>query len=533
MGALGALLAALSPGLLGVVFASPASAQAGPVVVIEGKGFGHGVGMAQDGAYAMAASGASAAAILNHFYPGTAIAKRSATIRVGVHESPGPVVVVLPGGGEVRDAPSGAQSSGFPVTVSPGGSVELAFDGSKYRATPLAGASITRTPAAPATPAATTPPTPSSTVPPTTATTNLLDPLLQTLLPTTVPPTTVPSQGPGSGTVVPASQKDALSGRGLFALPRGDSLVALPGSGRSYRGMVQAEGAGRGLNMVNSVDVEQYVRGMGEMPASWPAAALQAQAITARTFAVRAAAAGKTLCDHQQCQVYIGAGNEHPATSAAATATRGQVLTYKGALAEAVYSASAGGISATAEEGFGPGSPEIPYLKPVQYSVDDPQLWAMTLPLPEAGARFGYRGEVTDIRVLRVGPSGRPLEIGFDGSNGPMVVDGHRFWAELQLRSTLFTLRTEATPPVVEGEPLATRLPGDEAPFPVGDDPVIAAAEPGPLPVETALGRAPWIGLAVLLLAAWATLANRVTGPRPVPVAGAEEPPAGDEDAET
>ena len=93
--------------------------------------------------------------------------------------------------------------------------------------------------------------------------------------------------------------------------------------------------------MTNVVDVEQYLRGMGEVPASWPAAALQAQAIAARTFAVRAAAGGKTLCDDQRCQVYIGANNEHPATSAAATATRGQVLTYQGALAEAVYSARA------------------------------------------------------------------------------------------------------------------------------------------------------------------------------------------------
>jgi len=501
----------------------PAAAQAGPVVVIEGKGFGHGVGMAQDGAYAMAASGASAPAILSHFYPGTVIARRAATIRVGVHESPGPVVVVLPGGGEVRDSSSGAQSPGFPVMVSPGGSVELAFDGAKYRATPLAGAAITRvaTPAAPPAVPATTAPT--TTVPPTTVTTGLLDPLLQALVPTTVPPTTVPAQGPGSGTVVPAAQKDAASGRGLFAMPRGDSLVALPGPGRSYRGTVQAEGAGRGLNMVNAIDVEQYVRGMGEMPASWPAAALQAQAIAARTFAVRAASAGKTLCADQRCQVYIGAGNEHPATSAAATATRGQVLTYQGALAEAVYSASAGGISATPEEGFGPGSPEISYLKPVTYSVNDPQLWAMTLPLREAGARFGYRGEVTNIKVARTGPSGRPLEIGFEGSNGPMVIDGHRFWAELQLRSTLFTLRTEASaPPVVEGEPLATRL-SDETPLP-GDDPVIAAAQPVRSPVEASLGRAPWIGLAVLMLAAWATMANRITGPRPVPVAAAAEP---------
>ena len=211
LGVLAALLTAVSP-VVGALAPAGALAQNAPVVVIEGKGFGHGVGMAQDGAYAMAASGKSAAAILSHFYPGTAIAKRSSTVRVGVYESPGPVVVVLPGGGEVRDAPAGPQSPGFPVTVSPGGSVQLSFDGSTYRATPLAGAAITRvgTPAAPAAPAAPTP----TTVPATTTTTGLLDPLLNALVPPALltpatPTTAVPA------TVVPAAQKDAAAGRGL------------------------------------------------------------------------------------------------------------------------------------------------------------------------------------------------------------------------------------------------------------------------------------------------------------------------------
>src|SRR5215211_7135315 len=133
--ALGAVAA-----LLVLVPASPAGARAvpAPMLVIEGRGFGHGVGMPQDGAYAMAVRGASASAILSHFYPGTTIGRRAATVRVAVYESPGPMTVVLPGGGEIRDAPSGAQSPGFPVTVNPGGSVQLSFDGSKYKAAPLA-----------------------------------------------------------------------------------------------------------------------------------------------------------------------------------------------------------------------------------------------------------------------------------------------------------------------------------------------------------------------------------------------------------
>ncbi|HEV2759211.1 MAG TPA: SpoIID/LytB domain-containing protein [Acidimicrobiales bacterium] len=511
LGAFAAVVASLA-GLTAV----PALAEPGPVLVIEGKGFGHGVGMAQDGAFSMASGGASAAAILSHFYPGTAIARRTATVRVGVHESSGPVVVMLAAGGEVRDAPSGAQSPGFPVTVSPGGSVALAFEGGKYKATPVSGAAINRV--APPVTAAPAPPPAATAAPPTTApatppTTGLLDPLLQALAPTTVPPTTAaPAAGAAAANTVPASQKDAFSGRALWVVPKGDSTVSLPAIGRSYRGTIAAGAAGAGLSLTNEVDVEQYLRGMGEMPASWPAAALQAQAIAARTFAIRAAASGKALCADQRCQVYIGAGNEHPATSAAATATRGQVLTYEGALAEAVYSASGGGISATPEEGFGPGSPGIPYLKPVTYPVGDPQLWAMTLPVQQVGARFGYRGDVTAIRVARVGPSGRPLEISFEGSNGQMTVDGHRFWAELQLRSTLFSLRIEGPAPVTEGEPLATSVGDGPATSPAQDLPVASAI--GPRLAAESLGRAPWVGLAVLLMAAWGTAANRMSARR-------------------
>src|SRR5215207_5188678 len=95
LGALAALTAVLSPLVAGAVPAR-AAGQGEAVLVIEGKGFGHGVGMAQDGAYAMASRGSSAAAILSHFYPGTSIARRTATVRVGVLESPGAVVVVLP-----------------------------------------------------------------------------------------------------------------------------------------------------------------------------------------------------------------------------------------------------------------------------------------------------------------------------------------------------------------------------------------------------------------------------------------------------
>ncbi|MFN2607302.1 MAG: hypothetical protein ABR511_05325, partial [Acidimicrobiales bacterium] len=121
-------------------------------LVIDGHGFGHGVGMPEDGAEALGRAGAGTAQILAAFYPGTAVASRSGTVSVTLLDAPAPsVVVAFPGGGQVLDAPSGPQSPGFPVVASPGGSVRLSFDGSRYHAVPLAGATATApAPAAPA-----------------------------------------------------------------------------------------------------------------------------------------------------------------------------------------------------------------------------------------------------------------------------------------------------------------------------------------------------------------------------------------------
>src|SRR5947208_6781414 len=125
------LLAGVS--LLAAVAPAPAAHAAVPVLVIDGKGWGHGVGMAQDGAYWMGKAGQSTNQILGHFYPGTAIGHSSGTIAVSVLDVPNrDTVVSFPNGGEVRDAESGSSAAGFPVRVGPGGSVHVWFDGAYH-----------------------------------------------------------------------------------------------------------------------------------------------------------------------------------------------------------------------------------------------------------------------------------------------------------------------------------------------------------------------------------------------------------------
>src|SRR3954471_14464751 len=107
-GALGALAVLL----LGVAPAGAAPA-AVPVLVIDGRGFGHGVGMAQDGAYWMARAGSTMPQIVSHSYPGTTLGKPDGPVRVAVFPGPGQDANLLfPNGGEVRDAEHGPQSTG-------------------------------------------------------------------------------------------------------------------------------------------------------------------------------------------------------------------------------------------------------------------------------------------------------------------------------------------------------------------------------------------------------------------------------------
>jgi hypothetical protein len=140
----------------------------------------------------------------------------------------------------------------------------------------------------------------------------------------------------------------------------------------AYKGVIEVAPGDGGLIVINDVALEDYVKGIVEVPAAWPPAALQAQAIAARTYALNRKsrtfdtpwrAAGADICATDSCQVYWGLkgearqGNENWA--AAVDATAGQVLLSGGEPINATYSASNGGTSVAGGE---------PYLQ----AVDDP-----------------------------------------------------------------------------------------------------------------------------------------------------------------
>lgn len=444
---------------LGLVHAPSAVAERSvtvPVIRLEGRGHGHGVGMSQWGAFTMAQQGASAADIVGSFYPGTQLAQQGGEVVVGIDRR-ARVRVQLPGGGEIRSARGGEQHPGFPVAIAPGGVVEIVRESGGYRVTGAGVAPLDTSNRARYSPAQECflvlcspddepPPSterPPSTEPPTGS----------------PPPSSPPEQSPDREPAPPPSEAghdEPVSPTPVWAVPA-DGVVRSVDRGRSYRGLFEMTGDRGAIRVRNHVDVEQYLKGMAEVPGNWPAAAVQAQAIAARTFALRAMAARGELCDTESCQVYAGTTHESPGQSAAVDATRHTVVTHGGTLASTFYSASGGGFSATVAEGFGTAG-DVPYLPARQYPTVRPDEWSTDIALADVARRLGYRGNLHTVTIAEVGPSGRPVAMALHGDAGTVGVDPQDFRRRLGLRSTLFTIATTETaeappPPPAEADP--------------------------------------------------------------------------------
>jgi stage II sporulation protein D len=224
--------------------------------------------------------------------------------------------------------------------------------------------------------------------------------------------------------------------------PAGGGTTTVLATGRMYRGHIVAL-ARQGFRLVDVLDIEQYLQGLGEVPAGWPLAALRTQAVAARTYALRAVSAGHPLgydvCDDTRCQVYLGVQAESARDAQAARDTRGEVVTYRGALADTFYSANAGGLTATPAEGFG-GSTTIPYLPGGLPAPGGVAPWRISAAPQDVARRLAYPGRLDSVVVTGKGPSGRVTRLRLEGAAGPRELTGVDAARRLGLRSTLFTV---------------------------------------------------------------------------------------------
>jgi SpoIID/LytB domain protein len=150
---------------------------------------------------------------------------------------------------------------------------------------------------------------------------------------------------------------------------------------RRYGGSLHLQKNAYGTyTLVNEVPTETYLRGVvpHEIGAFSPYASQEAQAILARTYALRNlrrfAVDNYELCADVNCQVYQGLTEVFPQTDKAIAQTSGLVLTYQNELVDALYSASSGGVTAPFGDVWH--GPERPYLRSI---VDSPKnLWDLS-----------------------------------------------------------------------------------------------------------------------------------------------------------
>ncbi len=164
----------------------------------------------------------------------------------------------------------------------------------------------------------------------------------------------------------PFSAGPAVALRFLPADPR----LPLEVEGKVYRGSVEIFTDGADLQCVNSLGLEDYLRGVLPLEMGHPEEsaleALKAQAVVARTFAVKrmleapAISGGFDVHASVQDQMYGGAEAESPLSDSAVLETRDWALLHADTLALCYYHSTCGGVTASRHEVWG--GPVIPYL---------------------------------------------------------------------------------------------------------------------------------------------------------------------------
>lgn len=326
-----------------------APAQAGRTVTITGGGWGHGIGMSQYGAYGRALKGKSATQILTHYYTGVSIEERTMPqIRVGLVQTSRSIsastAAFTSGGGKAtfkvaghnKPVASGGSGSSWRVDVSPTGGAHLYKNGD---------------------------------------------------------PVTL------DGNPVLGDDQHPL----VMSFERYGTLVHVTGKSSYAYGVLLFESystsscsGGHCLRLVLKTSMQHYLYGLGEVPSSWPQAALQSQAIAGRTYAfqkIENIGQHRYPCD---CAVYdstldqsyigdakrTGSGQYWDDWKGAVDNTDGDVILYNDQPIDALYSSSSGGYTENNENVWG-GAP-VPYLRgvsdrPDAVSANPNHSWKVTM----------------------------------------------------------------------------------------------------------------------------------------------------------
>ena len=246
-----------------------------------------------------------------------------------------------------------------------------------------------------------------------------------------------------------------LFGRKIWINPKEkNSLIMV--NRRRYRGEILVQQNGLFLEVINQLPVEEYLYGVikWEISPTWLLSVLKAQAIVARTYALKKVkdASAKNqkfyLTNTVDDQVYEGVEAEDPRTTEAVNLTRGEVLTYQGELINAYYHCCCGGYTADPRDVWGGG---FPYLKakPDEFCKGSPYYrWELKIKVEEVAKILrenGYSvGKIYRIRPGSRDEGGRVREICVEYRGGKRYIKGtelRRLIGPDRLKSTLFTVK--------------------------------------------------------------------------------------------
>jgi stage II sporulation protein D len=239
--------------------------------------------------------------------------------------------------------------------------------------------------------------------------------------------------------------------------------------GRAYRGQIAVDVVDGKLRAIDVVGIEQYLDGVvpAEMPPSWSPAALEAQAVAARSYAIatRTVAAPFDVYGDSRSQLYLGVGAEKPSTDAAVDATAGRVLLYDGQVATTFFFSTSGGQTESAADVWGGRS--LPYLVSVPDPYDDISPYHDWGPVPVTAQTIArslkVAGRVVDATTT-ANPAGRVASLdvvsepkGASAASLTTPVGGSIASGRLGLRSTWFDVGV-----------LSLTAPSPSAPVPYG-----------------------------------------------------------------
>ena len=233
-----------------------------------------------------------------------------------------------------------------------------------------------------------------------------------------------------------------------FELPRNFNLIIKNNDQRGiwfkdrrYAGELRVSLNDEKLQIINYLKLEKYLTSVvgSEMPKEFPLAALQAQAIAARTYALKHLGKKKLFDAHstQASQVYLGLESETPKIKKAVRSTSSLALFYKNNLINAVFHSSSGGRTENSGQVW---KYQLPYLRSViDYDQNSSKYrWLSKFTSEEFDKKFPDLGGLNSIQITKKSNSDRVLEIRLHGPNGIKNISGKSLRKKLQLLSTKF-----------------------------------------------------------------------------------------------